>query len=52
VQIIYKITDVILMPFKKLPLQVGMMDFSPILAFLALAFLRSFVVGILTQLAY
>lgn len=52
VQILYKITEPILAPFKKLPLQIGMIDLSPILAFIVLAFLRNFVVGILTQLAY
>ena len=52
VQILYKITDPILAPFRKLPLRMGMIDFSPIVAFLVIAFLRNFVVGILTQLAY
>jgi len=51
VQIIYKITDVILAPFRKLPLQVGFMDFSPIVAFLALWFIRDLVVGILLRLS-
>lgn len=52
VQILYKITDPILAPFRKLPLRMGMIDFSPIVAFIVIAFLRNFVVGILTQLAY
>ena len=52
VQILYRITDPILAPFRKLPLQLGMIDFSPIVAFLVIAFLRNFIVGILTQLAY
>ena len=52
VQILYRITDPILAPFRRLPLQIGGMDFSPIIAFIVLAFLRNFVVGILTQLAY
>ena len=51
VQVIYKITDVILTPFRRIPLRIGMMDFSPILAFLALWFLRDIIVGILVQLA-
>lgn len=50
--ILYRITDPILIPFRRLPLQVGMIDFSPILAFFALAFLDHFLVGILRQLAY
>lgn len=51
VQILYKITDPILAPFRRLPLQIGGIDFSPIVAFLALWFVRNFVVGILLQLA-
>ena len=52
VQILYRITDPLLAPFRRLPLQVGMIDFSPILAFIVLVFLRNFIVGLLTQLAY
>ncbi|MDD5634194.1 MAG: YggT family protein [Candidatus Omnitrophica bacterium] len=52
VQIIYRVSDPILWPFKKLPLRVGGIDFSPIIAFLVLAFLRNFIVNILYQLAY
>ena len=50
-RIIYSVTDPLLMPFKALPLQVGMIDFSPILAFLVLAFLRSFILNTLYALA-
>ena len=52
VSTLYQMTDPILAAFRRLPLQVGMIDFTPILAFLAIAFLDHFVVGILTQLAY
>ena len=52
VSTLYQMTDPILALFRRLPLQVGMIDFTPILAFLAIAFLDHFVVGILTQLAY
>lgn len=52
VQILYKITDPILMPFRRLPLRFGPIDFSPMLAFLVLWFVRDLVVGILLQLAY
>ena len=52
VQVLYRITEPILAPFRRLPLQLGMIDFSPIIAFIVLVFLRNFVVGILTQLAY
>lgn len=52
VSMLYQITDTLLAPFRRIPLQVGMIDLTPIFAFLALAFLDHFVVGILTQLAY
>ncbi|MFH1752866.1 MAG: YggT family protein [Candidatus Omnitrophota bacterium] len=52
VQILYKITEPILAPFRRLPLHMGAIDFSPILAFIVIAFLRNFVVGVLSQLAY
>ena len=52
VSTLYQITDPLLAFFRRIPLQVGMIDLTPILAFLAIAFLDHFVVGILTQLAY
>ncbi len=51
-QMLFRITDPILAPFRRLPLQIGMVDLSPIVAFIVLAFARSFVVGTLTQLAH
>ena len=51
VQILFRITEPILAPFKRLPLQIGMIDFSPIVAFIVVAFLRNFIVGILMHLA-
>ena len=51
IQIIFKITDPILAPFRKLPLQAGVIDFSPIVAFLVLWFLRNFIVGVLSHYA-
>ena len=51
VQILYRITDPILAPFRRLPLQIGGIDFSPIVAFMVLWFVRNFVVGVLLQLA-
>jgi len=51
-QILLRITDPILKPFRRLPLQIGGLDLSPIVAFLVLAFLRNFIVGMLTQLAH
>ena len=48
VKIVYRITDPILNPIRKLiPLRLGMIDFSPILAFLLIYFLNYFLVGIL-----
>ena len=52
VGVIYRITDPLLAPFKKLPLQIGMIDFSPIVVFIVISFLDHFVVGIFRQLAY
>lgn len=50
-RLIYTVSDPILAPFRRLPLQIGGMDFSPIVAFLVLSVLRGFLVGILYQLA-
>ena len=52
VRVIYRITDPVLSPFKRLPLQVGMFDFSPIIAFIVINVLRNFIVNILYQIAY
>ena len=52
VRIIYMVTEPILAPFRRLPLQMGAIDFSPILAFIVLSVLRNFIVNILYQLAY
>ena len=52
VQIIHRISEPILAPFRKLPLQMGGIDFSPIIAFVVLSVLKSFIVNILYQLAY
>ena len=48
---LYQVTDKILLPFRRLPLQLGMMDFSPIVAFIALQFLQRVLVISLYQLA-
>lgn len=50
-QIVYKITEPILAPFRFLPLRVGALDFSPIVAFLLLRFLNAFIVGLLNRAA-
>jgi len=51
VSAIYRITDPLLIPFRRLPLQYSGIDFSPILVFLLISFLDSFVVGTLRGLA-
>ncbi len=51
VQVIYRITEPILIPFRRLPLQAGGFDFSPILAFIVLSVLRNFLVNVLLQMA-
>ena len=50
--VLYRITDPILLPFRKLPLQIGGIDFSPVVAFILITFLDHFVVGVFQQLAY
>jgi YggT family protein len=52
VRIVYSVTDPILAPLRRLPLQVGMIDFSPVVAFLLLSVAKNVIVGILYQLAY
>ena len=52
VQIIYRVTDPILIPFRALPLQMGGIDFSPIVAFLVLSVLKSFIVNVLYQISF
>ncbi len=47
VRTIYRITDPVLIPLRRLPLQFGAVDFSPIVAFLLLQFVSSFVVNVL-----
>lgn len=49
---LYQVTDPLLVLFRRIPLRMGAIDFTPMLAFLALAFLDHFVVGVLSQLAY
>ena len=51
VQFLFQVTDPILNVFKKIPLQIGMLDLSPMLAFFALQFLNRILVRILLGLA-
>ena len=48
---IYQATDVILRPFQKLPLQIGMIDYAPMVAILVLHFLPGLVASLLYSLA-
>ena len=47
-----QVTDPLLYFFRRIPLHLGPVDFTPIFAFLALTFLDHFVVGLLTRFAY
>jgi YggT family protein len=38
--VLYQVTDVILRPFRRLPLRIGVLDLSPVVAFLALQFIQ------------
>ena len=52
VQFLHQVTDPILAPFRKIPLQIGMLDLTPLLAFVALFFVNRVVVRIFMGLAY
>lgn len=52
VQFLHQVTDPILAPFRRLPLQIGMLDLSPLVAFIAIFFLRNVLVGIFANLAH
>jgi len=47
---LYQVTDLILKPFARLPLRLGMIDFSPIVAFVVLQLLQRLIVLSLYQL--
>jgi YggT family protein len=51
VQVIYRISDPVLAPFRRLPLQGAGIDFSPIVAFIVISVLRNFIVNILYGMA-
>jgi len=52
VRIVYMVTDPLLAPFRALPLRLGAIDFTPVVAFLVLSVLKSFIVNIIYQIAY
>jgi len=47
---LFHVTDVILRPFRRLPLQIGMLDLTPIFAFVALQFLHRILMVVLERL--
>ena len=51
VQVLMQITDPILNLFRRIPLQIGMIDLTPLLAFIVLQFLNRVLVRILLTLA-
>lgn len=51
VQIIGNVSEPILAPFRALPLSLGGMDFSPILAFFVLRVVNSLLVWLIVQIA-
>lgn len=51
VQFLYQVTEPILAPFRRLPLQLGNLDFSALVAFVTLFFLRNVLIRILIGLA-
>lgn len=51
VRTIYRVTEPILAPFRRIIPPIGMVDISPVVVFLLLSFIERFVVGILLQLS-
>ena len=51
VQFLMQATEPILAPFRRIPLQIGMLDLTPLLAFITLQFLNRVLVRILIGLA-
>ena len=47
-----QVTDPLLMPFRRIPLRVGVMDLTPLLAFATLYFINRVLVRILMALAH
>ena len=46
-----QVTDPLLMPLRRLPLQIGMLDLTPLVAFVILFFLRNVLVTVLLGFA-
>ena len=51
VQFLFQVTEPIMQPFRRIPLQIGMLDFTPLVAFIALFFVRNVLVGLLIGLS-
>lgn len=51
-QFLFQVTEPILAPLRRIPLQVGAMDLTPLIAFMILFFLNRVLVRILVNLAY
>lgn len=47
-----QVTEPLLAPLRRLPLQVGMLDLTPLVAFVILIFIQRVLVRVLMQLAY
>ncbi len=50
IQMLYQMTEPILAPFRRIPLRIGMLDLTPLLAFVTLFFVRNVLLGILIHL--
>ncbi len=48
---LFQVTDQLLKPFRKLPLTIGMIDLSPIVAFITLQFVQRVLIFLLYRLA-
>jgi YggT family protein len=51
VQFLFQVTEPIMAPLRRLPLQIGMLDLTPLVAFVILFFLRNVLIAILISLA-
>ena len=52
VQFLIQVTDPILRPLRRLPLQIGMLDLSPMVAFFMIYITNKILVTVLLKLAY
>ena len=52
VQFLTQVTDPLLLPLRRIPLQIGMLDLTPLVAFVILSFANRVLVRLLLTLAY